>query len=72
MATTGDSIGPWMLHEKLGVGGNATVWRASHEDGEVVALKLINKAQHEPYPTLHTRSAVPPEARRLPRRPAAA
>jgi serine/threonine protein kinase len=51
MATSGDSIGPWTLHEKLGVGGNATVWRASHKDGEVVTLKLINttKAQHEPY-----------------------
>ena|SRR5215216_7242118 len=51
MATTGNSIGPWTLHEKLGVGGNATVWRASDEDGKVVALKLINttKAQHEPY-----------------------
>jgi hypothetical protein len=36
---------------ELGGGGNATVWRASHKDGEVVALKLIDMttAQHEPY-----------------------
>jgi Protein kinase domain len=52
MATTGDSIGPWTLGERLGVGGNATVWRASRDGGgEEVALKLINttKTQHEPY-----------------------
>jgi serine/threonine protein kinase len=51
MATTGDSIGPWTLGERLGVGGNATVWRASRHGGEDVALKVINttKTQHEPY-----------------------
>jgi serine/threonine protein kinase len=51
MATIGDSIGPWTLRDKLGVGGNATVWSASRDDGEVVALKVINttKTQREPY-----------------------
>jgi hypothetical protein len=51
MATTGDSIGPWTLGERLGVGGNATVWRASRDGGEDVALKLSNttKTQHERY-----------------------
>jgi hypothetical protein len=45
MATTGDSIGPWTLGERLGVGGNATVWRASRDGGEEVALKLINSTR---------------------------
>lgn len=51
MVTTGDSIGPWTLCEKLGAGGNATVWRASRDAGEDVAVKVINttKTQHEPY-----------------------
>jgi serine/threonine protein kinase len=45
-------VGPWTLHEKLGEGGNATVWRATHQGrGEEVALKLIKakKATKEPY-----------------------
>jgi len=51
MATTGNSIGPWTPREKLGAGGNATVWRASRDGGEDVALKVINttKTQREPY-----------------------
>jgi serine/threonine protein kinase len=51
MATTGDPIGPWTLREKLGAGGNATVWRAARDGGEDAALKVINttKAQREPY-----------------------
>src|SRR6266545_2618214 len=51
MIPTGDLIGPWTLCEKLGVGGNATVWRASRDSGEDVALKVINatKTQREPY-----------------------
>jgi serine/threonine protein kinase len=51
MATTGDSIGPWTLGDRLGVGGNATVWRASRDGGDDVALKVIKttKTQHEPY-----------------------
>jgi serine/threonine protein kinase len=51
MATTGDSIGPWTPREKLGAGGNATVWRASRDGGEDVALKVINttRTQREPY-----------------------
>src|SRR6266508_2780501 len=44
-------MGPWTLHEKLGSGGNATVWRATRTRGEEAALKVINttKAQREPY-----------------------
>jgi hypothetical protein len=51
MATIGDSIGPWTLREKLGVGGNATVWYAFCDGGDDVALKVVNatKAQREPY-----------------------
>src|SRR6266536_724138 len=51
MVPTGDLIGPWTLREKLGAGGNATVWRASRDGSEDVALKVINatKTQREPY-----------------------
>lgn len=51
MPAVGDAIGPWTLREKLGAGGNATVWRASREGGEDVALKVINstKTEREPY-----------------------
>lgn len=51
MVTTRDTIGPWTLQEKLGSGGNASVWRASHDGGDAVALKVISttKAQREPY-----------------------
>ena len=44
--------GPWRLIEKLGRGGNATVWRARREgEDRDVALKVINsaKATAEPY-----------------------
>ncbi len=49
--TTETTIGPWTLHEKLGAGGNATVWRAAREASDAVALKVIHatKAQREPY-----------------------
>lgn len=51
MPTTGGSISPWTLREKLGAGGNATIWRASRDHGNNVALKVINttKTRHEPY-----------------------
>jgi serine/threonine protein kinase len=45
-------VGPWDLHEKLGEGGNATVWGATREGSEErCALKLIKatKANKEPY-----------------------
>jgi len=44
-------LADWTLHEKLGEGGNATVWRATGADGEAVALKVLNssKAGGEPY-----------------------
>lgn len=47
----GRTVGPWTLHEKLGRGGNATVWRATRASGDEAALKVINttKAQREPY-----------------------
>jgi len=45
-------VGPWTLGERLGRGGNATVWAASRpgHDGPV-ALKVINvtKVDREPY-----------------------
>jgi serine/threonine protein kinase len=43
-------VGPWTLHEKLGKGGNAVVWRASRGAQEV-ALKVIHstKAKSEQY-----------------------
>jgi len=44
------TIVPWTLHERLGKGGNASVWRASRRDEEV-ALKVVNstKAGTEQY-----------------------
>jgi serine/threonine protein kinase len=44
------AVGPWTLHEKLGKGGNADVWRARRGDEEV-ALKVIHstKAKSEQY-----------------------
>ena len=48
----GQTVGPWTLHETLGRGGNATVWKATRTESETpVALKLINttKVEKEPY-----------------------
>src|SRR4051794_37471296 len=45
-------VGPWLLREQLGRGGNASVWAATHcEDGTTAAVKLINtkKVDREPY-----------------------
>ncbi len=44
------TVGPWTLHEKVGKGGNADVWRASRGEEEV-ALKVIHstKAKSEQY-----------------------
>lgn len=45
-------IGPWELRERLGRGGNGTVWVASREGLDIpVALKVINtnKVDREPY-----------------------
>jgi uncharacterized protein YjbI with pentapeptide repeats len=36
----GESIGPWLLRERLGAGGNGEVWKADC-DGWVVALKIL-------------------------------
>lgn len=46
------TFGPWTLYEKLGIGGNATVWKASRHDlDQRVALKVINthRSGREPY-----------------------
>ena len=46
------TVGPWTLHERIGRGGNATVWKATRSDaGPEVALKIINvtKVEREPY-----------------------
>lgn len=45
MSTT-RTIGPWTVHERLGKGGNAKVWRATDAGGREVALKVID-AIHE-------------------------
>lgn len=43
MAGEHKTLGPWMLHEKLGSGGNATVWKATRGDvDQPVALKVLN------------------------------
>jgi len=45
-------IGPWTLHEELGSGGNATVWKATRVGADdPVALKVINarRVGSEPY-----------------------
>ena len=38
----GDRVGPYILSEVLGVGGNATVYRASSADHPVTALKILH------------------------------
>ena len=46
------TVGPWTLHESLGHGGNANVWKATRTGSEMVAaLKVINttKVEREPY-----------------------
>lgn len=46
------TVGPWTLRERLGRGGNASVWRATRPDDSAhVALKLLNttKVEKEPY-----------------------
>lgn len=44
-------LGAWRLGEKLGSGGNATVWAAVRDDGAEFAVKVLNstKANREPY-----------------------
>ena len=41
---TGDNVGGYRLLKRLGTGGAATVWLASDEAGERVALKLLHPA----------------------------
>jgi serine/threonine protein kinase len=51
-STRQQRIGPWSLGERLGRGGNGTVWAASRDGLDSrVALKLINvnKVDREPY-----------------------
>jgi len=38
----GDRVGPYILEEVLGVGGNATVYRASSPNQPVTALKILH------------------------------
>ena len=47
----GRTLGRWQLHELLGSGGNAEVYRATSSDGAEVALKVIKtvRADREPY-----------------------
>ena len=37
----GESFGPWLIHEEIGRGGLATVWRATGSEEGVVALKVM-------------------------------
>ena len=39
---TGATVGPYLLQEKVGSGGLATVYRAVGLEGEVVAIKVMN------------------------------
>lgn len=39
----GLAIGPWILREQLGKGGNAQVWRAEDSTGREAALKILTK-----------------------------
>ena len=46
------TVGPWTLGERLGRGGNASVWKATRLDTETgVALKIISvrKVEQESY-----------------------
>lgn len=52
MTGTSRQVGPWILGERLGRGGNATVWAATCPGNDtLVALKVINatKVEREPY-----------------------
>ena len=44
----GERIGPWMLLDPLGAGGNGEVWRAADSDGRDVALKLLHPKYQTP------------------------
>ena len=49
---TGQKVGPWTLHDRLGNGGNATVWKATRSDRQdAVALKVLHtkRVNREPY-----------------------
>lgn len=52
MTEADETIGPWTRLEKLGAGGNATVWKARRgKRGKPIALKVVNtrKVEREPY-----------------------
>ncbi|MBA2320259.1 MAG: serine/threonine protein kinase, partial [Deltaproteobacteria bacterium] len=40
----GDLLGPFRLLERIGAGGMATVYRAAHPSGAIVAVKVLNPA----------------------------
>src|SRR4051812_18916787 len=39
--TKGDRVGPWLLEERLGEGGNGEVWRAVGDGERRAALKML-------------------------------
>jgi hypothetical protein len=42
-------VGLWVLHERLGEGGNVVVWRGARNPSESLALKVLKEAGGEPY-----------------------
>lgn len=47
----GERLGRWLLQKPLGTGGNAEVWEALGDQGQVVALKILRSTSviSEPY-----------------------
>ena len=54
----GARVGPWGLLNHLGSGGNAEVWRAAREDGQVVALKVLRRRAGDGYPRFRAETEV--------------
>lgn len=44
LGARGQSVGPWKLRQRLGVGAFGETWLARHADGRVAACKLLERA----------------------------
>ena len=42
-------FGKWKLIKFLGKGGNGEVWKASHTDGDIGAIKILGKVKERAY-----------------------